>query len=140
MKGVSTTKREMRGQSMLEFVLILPILLFMITVFIDLGRGIFYYSSLTNAVREATRYAVVHKIVDDDADTIVVLKHAAAGVNPDNISVDIVAPTSADEQVTITATYFFDPVTPGLELIVGSSGGITLTVRSQMETAPLYQD
>ena len=133
-------KGQMRGQSLLEFVLIVPIMIFMITVFIDLGRGIFYYSSLNNAVREASRFAIVHKIVDDDPNTIAVLRHAASGLNPNNIIVDIVAPTPANEQVTITANYFFDPVTPGLEFLVGASGGITLTVHSKMETAPLYQN
>ena len=49
------------GQSLVEFALIIPIAFFLITGFFDLGRAVFNYSSLTNAVREATRYAIVHK-------------------------------------------------------------------------------
>ena len=63
-------QRRFSGQSLIEFAIILPLAFFLITGFLDLGRAVFYYSSLTNAVREATRYAIVHKAEIEDALTI----------------------------------------------------------------------
>lgn len=47
------------GQSLIEFALILIIALPLVLGFLDLGRAVFYYSSLTHAVREGTRFAIV---------------------------------------------------------------------------------
>jgi len=54
-------KQLFSGQSLVEFALIFPVFFFLITGFLDLGKAVSNYSSLTNAVREATRYAIVHK-------------------------------------------------------------------------------
>jgi Flp pilus assembly protein TadG len=46
-----------RGQSLVEFALILPVLLFMTLGIIDLGRAFVYGVSAQQAAREAARYA-----------------------------------------------------------------------------------
>ena len=55
-----------RGQAIAEFALVLPLLLIVVIGLIEVGRAIFIYSSVTNASREAVRYA------------------SAYGINPDN--------------------------------------------------------
>ena len=60
-------QRRYPGYSLIEFAMIFPLAFFMISGFLDLGRAVFYYSSLTNAVREGTRYAIVHKDEINDA-------------------------------------------------------------------------
>ncbi len=45
-----------KGQSLLEFALVLPILLLLILGLIEVGRLIFFYASVFSATREATRY------------------------------------------------------------------------------------
>ena len=49
-----------RGQSMVEFALILPILMFLLVGFFDLGRVVLAHDALGHAAREAARYAIVH--------------------------------------------------------------------------------
>lgn len=49
-----------RGQSMVEFVLVLPVFIIVIGGIISFGIGVFYQQQLTNAAREAARYAAIH--------------------------------------------------------------------------------
>ena len=49
-----------RGQSMVEFALILPILMFLLMGFFDLGRVVLGHDALGHAAREGARYAIVH--------------------------------------------------------------------------------
>ena len=51
---------EDRGQSLVEFALISPLLLLIIAGIVTLGIGVFYQQQLTNAAREAARYAAIH--------------------------------------------------------------------------------
>jgi hypothetical protein len=44
-----------------EFSLLIGFAVFLLTGFFDLGRAIFYYSSLSNAVREGARSGTVDK-------------------------------------------------------------------------------
>ena len=45
---------------MVEFALILPILMFLLMGFFDLGRVVLAHDALGHAAREAARYAIVH--------------------------------------------------------------------------------
>ena len=56
MKNIFTQKN--RGQALVEFALIVPLLLFVVYGLIEAGRAIFIYSSVTNASREAARSAL----------------------------------------------------------------------------------
>ena len=46
-----------KGQAMAEFALVLPILLLVIIGLLEAGRALFIYNSVTNASRDAVRYA-----------------------------------------------------------------------------------
>ena len=59
MRGSST-----RGQSLAEFALVLPIFLILVLTLFDLGRAVFVYNGLTNAVREGARLAIVNQDKD----------------------------------------------------------------------------
>ena len=56
---------RVRGQSMVEFSLIFPLILLVIIMFIELGRVVYYYSALSNAVREGARFGTVCASVDN---------------------------------------------------------------------------
>lgn len=49
-----------RGQSLIEFALILPILLIIVVILADMGRAIAAHVALSNAAREGARYAAMH--------------------------------------------------------------------------------
>jgi len=55
-----TKKRRSRGQGLVEFALILPILLLIVLGLIEFGRAFFIYTVVSNAAREGARYGIVH--------------------------------------------------------------------------------
>jgi hypothetical protein len=56
----SRPRRCPPGQALVEFALILPLFLMVLVGTIVLGIGIFYQQQVTNAAREAARFAAVH--------------------------------------------------------------------------------
>jgi hypothetical protein len=49
-----------RGQTLVEFALVVPLFVMVLTGIISLGIGVFYQQQVTNAAREAARYAGIH--------------------------------------------------------------------------------
>lgn len=135
---------------MIEFALIFPIAFFLITGFIDLGRAVFYYSSLTNAVREATRYAIVNAADLDEAansksdnslqDKVMEyafgLTTTSNPLSKEDIDVDVIKDGNKFLKVIIAVNYQYQPVTPGIQALFGDSDGIDLVARSQMLVSP----
>jgi len=62
------TKRVHYGQTMIEFSILFPLFLVLVLGLFEVGRVIFYYAVLNNAVREGTRYAVVQPACDYTSD------------------------------------------------------------------------
>ena len=54
--------RRSRGQSLVEFAFVFPIIAMLAFGFIDLGRAVFDFNTLTNAAREAARVAAVNQV------------------------------------------------------------------------------
>jgi hypothetical protein len=53
-------ERAGRGQALVELALVFPLLVLLIAGIVVIGIGIFYQQQVTNAAREAARYASVH--------------------------------------------------------------------------------
>ena len=60
MPNVSLRRKRAAGQALTEFALIFPIVVLVFFGVIVLGLYVFYTQEITNAAREAARYAVVH--------------------------------------------------------------------------------
>ena len=60
-------RRTDRGQTLVEFALILPILVILLVGIFDLGHVVWTNDALSNASREAARYAIVHGGSDSTA-------------------------------------------------------------------------
>ena len=56
---------ESRGQSLVEFALILPVLLLILMGLFDLGRAVFAYNSVSEAARNGSRVAIVNQTLSD---------------------------------------------------------------------------
>jgi len=56
----STYNRKQKGQSLVEFAMVVPFLLLVVVGTIDLGRAYYYYNTISKAVREGARYASGH--------------------------------------------------------------------------------
>lgn len=52
--------RSARGQSLVEFALILPVMILLLVGTFDIGHVVWTNDALSNAAREAARFAIVH--------------------------------------------------------------------------------
>ena len=77
---------EQRGQSLVEFALLLPIMLLIITGLFDVARAVWQENTLAYAAREGTRFAIVHG-------------SAGQGPLPDGWTVGAADPTDANDHV-----------------------------------------
>ena len=59
-RGRRTGKDRSRGQALVEFTLVAPLLFLLILGTIEAGRFLLFYEVLNNATREGARYAIVH--------------------------------------------------------------------------------
>jgi Flp pilus assembly protein TadG len=58
--GAVRPRSVRRGQSLVEFALIVPVMLIILMLAIDFGRLFFSYVQLTNAAREGANYGILH--------------------------------------------------------------------------------
>jgi Flp pilus assembly protein TadG len=83
--------RGSQAQALVEFALILPLLLLVLIGIIDFGRALFVYSEVSNAAREAVRYAAVNS---DDCNEIANRARSMFSLAPsDSIAVSIFVET-----------------------------------------------
>lgn len=54
------SRRRQRGQSLVEFALMAPLLMLLVLATIDGARAVFAYNTIANAAREGARYGIVH--------------------------------------------------------------------------------
>jgi len=147
-------KIQVIGQTLIEFALIFPLLMFLLVGLFDLGRAVFYYSSLSNAVREAARTGIVKEYggYADDADfesqIADEVKKYGFGLNSlgsDDISVQVTEISEGseyfEEYIEVTGRYCYEPITPGIISIINSTcwngnRGIELRAVSVMRLEP----
>jgi Flp pilus assembly protein TadG len=136
----SVEKRPRRGDSgeaLLEMALVLPILLVLSMGMLDFGRAFHAKSAIDQAAREGARVAVLSQPPDAAAAQArvadVLSANGIVGAPPATVSaVDPVTNT-----VTVTVTYSFKFVTPGLFQLVGASAlgnDIAMTGQSVMRS------
>lgn len=62
MRMISAIRRTSLGQALVEFALVFPIFLLLLFAIIVFGLYMFYNQQVSNAAREAARYAAVHSV------------------------------------------------------------------------------
>lgn len=122
-----------RGQSLVEFSLILPILMILVFGILDFGLGLRSYISLSNAVREGARYASVGNPVGIESDCDGITNDtvygricvATGGLNVTELDPDVSFPqgVAPGNSVVVSADYTYHFVTPIGDLIGFFSGG-----------------
>lgn len=110
-----------RGQSLVEFALIIPIFAALAFFIFDFGRGVYYYSAIYNAAREGARYGVTQITFNVGLTEAIenAIRTAARthvyGIDPLDVSV-IIPPLTTTNSTTkylhVVTSYTFDPVIP----------------------------
>lgn len=106
-----------KGQSLVEFALLLPVLVLLLFGIIDFGRIFHAYLTIDHAGREAARTASIGK------DTTTIKNTAVSDASSIRLTADQVGVTpgtlSSGSNVTITITYPINFLTPVIGNIVG---------------------
>lgn len=120
--------RGNRGQSVVEFALVLPLILLVLFGITEFGRAWMTANILTSAAREGCRLAVVTGPNVGAVTTRVNNVCAAAGVTPTNITVT--GPVGPERLVTVTVNANFEVLTG--QILGTFSGTIPLSASSVM--------
>ena len=84
-----TFRRFARGQSIVEFALVAPLLILLVLALFDFGRAVYAYNAISNAAREGARVAIVDQTVTSGipvAATEAANQATALGLNPSDIN------------------------------------------------------
>ena len=131
--------RHSRGQALVEFALVIPLLVAIMLGIIDMGRAISAYGTVSEAARTAARVAIVDQNVTAIQSAVTSDPRIAwLGLTAGNVpapTYSCTAPYSLGCVVTTTVTYRFQPLTP---LITTVLGPITLTSTSALPIERVY--
>ena len=139
------TSPRHRGQTLVEFAIIIPVLLLLAVFIFDFGRAVYYYSAIQNAAREGVRYGAVNPVINlaDVYEDVPGMKAAAInyaiglGLTLSDVNAGMGTPEIvggyANPTVKVSITYTFRPATPLLANFL-SGGVITLRGKSVMRT------
>ena len=165
--GIRRLRRHARsrGQALVEFAFVFPVIALMTFAFIDIGRAVFAYNTLTEAARQATRVAIVNQLDPVDGPWLcqsnrpvqdasnpdwtwrgcAVLSGATIGVEAADVSVAYSTPAGTDLTcsphlnvgciVTVTVNARFTPITPVAGVLIGE---IDMTSTSEMPLERLF--
>lgn len=131
---------------MLEFALVLPMIVVLLVLSIELGRIVYYYSALNNAVREGSRFAVV-QLFPSSSDRLAAVQQRVMGyaiwlplsagdistycdMDPANTS------NPCENYVTVSASVDIPPMVPFVAAAFGSGTSYHLQAKSTMLMTP----
>jgi hypothetical protein len=154
--------RDARGQSLVEFALVIPIILLVIVGFFEIGRAVFAYNTLANAARQGARVATVNQLadvtecnamwpIDDPYEPhwsirgCAILAAKTLGITTANVSVSFAAPPDTTLTCTptlhvgciasVTVTYYYSVATPFVNKLIGP---MTMSQTSQMPVERVF--
>ena len=122
--------RTSRGQTLVEYALMLPLMILIILFLADAGRVVYYSSVIHNAAREGARWGIIDP--EDAAGIETAARAKAIGLDPTNLTIlSDETKTETEWYITVWVTYDFDLVTPLISVFFGGNP-LTLDSQSQM--------
>lgn len=129
-----------KGQALVEFALVLPVILLLLFSMIDFGRVLYAKSELTGICQEDARHASIYwkitntsdpdyvqNYIDSNKGTLTGTFHKGQ-INGVNYGTAVYTPSkSSGSVVTVNLRYDVDLITPLLEYIPGISDPIIIT-------------
>jgi len=93
--GRRVGRRRQRGQGLVEFAIVLPVIVLVVLGLLDLGRAIYTYNTLAQAARQAARTAIVNQTTSAVQDQAIA-SGATLGLSTANV--DVCFKTSSSTQ------------------------------------------
>jgi len=109
-RELERTRRRQRGQTLVEFAIVLIPFLFMLMGVLDLGRGIYTNNGVAQAAREIARVTSVHQCTGactsatwsaETAEVVSTQQNLVPGLTPSNVTIDCV--TVADTPASLSS-------------------------------------
>jgi Flp pilus assembly protein TadG len=123
--------RSERGQTMVEFTIILPIFLMLVLGVAQLGIAFNNYITITDAARAGARQGAVGRSVPDPTGTTISrVRSSAANLDQSKLGVTVTSPWTQGSDVTVTATY---PYSINLLGLVVKSGQLSSSTTERVE-------
>jgi len=130
MRGIRRAVRD-RGQAIVEFALLLPVLIVLFMGVIDIARAYNVLQVVTNAAREGARVAILPSSTSDTVTTSVTTYLSAASLTGcSSTGANWGTAGSAGDSTTVTVSCTFDTLTG--TLIPGWSGSFALAQTATM--------
>jgi Flp pilus assembly protein TadG len=124
-------RRGEEGQTLVEFVLVAPVLLLILFGIVQFGIAFKNSIVVTDAVRAGARKAAVSRVATDPTATVQQAVDAAAGdLDATKLKVVVASTWVAGDKVTVTATYPYEINILG---IVVASGDLHSTTVERVE-------
>ena len=124
-------RRGERGQTMVEFAIVLPIFLVLLLGIAQLGIAFNNYLTLTDGVRAGARYgAVLRTSGTRVSDTIAKVKQSSANLDQSKINATVTSSWLAGSDLTVCATY---PYSINLIGLVVKSGNLNSCTTNRVE-------
>jgi hypothetical protein len=110
-----------RGQNLVEFALVFPILFLVLLAIFDMGRITYFASALHNAAREGARYG---SLFPDDPDGVITrVEETALGIPVDELDVIV---TTSPLTIQVSAAYTMPFITPVIGAFFSEANEIPL--------------
>lgn len=120
-------KPRARGQALVEFALVLPVLLLLMLALFDFGRAIYAFNTVSNAAREGARLAIVDQsqvggvyvAAQEAADQATALGLDASDPSQIQVAFPDTFGTCIGCRARVTVTYQFTAITPIIGSLIG---------------------
>ena len=123
--------RSARGQTLVEFAIVLPLLAFLLFGIVQLGIVFNNYVTLTDATRAGARKAAVGRsVADPPGEAEAAVRSSAANLNQGDLNVSVASTWDPGSDVTVSADY---PYAISLLGIVVKSGNLTSSTTERVE-------
>ena len=151
-----------RGQGLVEFALVFPIIILVVVSFVEIGRAVYSYNTVTDAARQGARVAAVNQIsamtecdetrpVEDPLSAhwsilgCAVVAGTPLGIHSSDVTVSYAPPPSSTVTcsptlhvgciASVTVVYKFSISTPIVNNLIGP---ITMSSTSQMPVERVF--
>jgi Flp pilus assembly protein TadG len=147
MQWFRSLRRRQRGQGLIEFVVALPVAVFLLLAIVEMGLHFYTRVTARHAIQEAARYAVTGQQITDPltgqpigraASIIQTLQDKATALNIDVSDISLNPPDGGGPddvvEISLTYTYEFGPAIAPLFV----SRFMDITLQTTVKNEPLF--